>query len=295
LGFSGATGMGEFQAFRSLQMFKQGQTMMMARYVPGIAQMSKEQQIEKVNELINRGLKKIKDEAATTAGAFKLMKLMAEDVDKEIGKVLNKVLHLPAVFQRMAGHYRGLKEQIAKMSEGTQRWVVGIGLALALAGPLTFAFTKLFNILTSLAGAAFAFGKALITTVLPAVLFVLAAFMGYEILKTLGQWKIGLLTISQWTELAIVKMMNMWSRYFLYIKEKSRGNTTETELAKAYGLQKDPIKNAFSKTFAGRVAVALGQFSPYDAITETRGDKKERLAGLQKRAADMDAANIGGS
>ena len=271
LGFSGATGMEEFQAFRSLQMFKQGQTMMMARYVPGIAQMSAEQQIEKVNELINRGLKKIKDEAFTTAGGFKLMKLMAGDVDKEVGNILNKVLHLPAVFQRIAGYYRGLKEQIAKMSEGTQRWVVGIGLALALVGPITLAFTKLFNIMSSLAGAAFKFGKALFTSVLPAALIVLAAFMGYEITKTLGQWKIGLLTISQWTELAVVKMMGTWDKYFGYIRARMNAAKVSRDLATAYGMK------------------------PGESVgDETRSDKKERLTGLKNRMAAMDALPLGG-
>lgn len=270
LGFSEETGMGEFQAFRSLQMLKYGQTMMMARYVPGIAQMSKEQQIEKVNELINRGLKKIKDEATTTAGAFKLMKLMAGDVDKEVGNILNKVLHLPAVFQRMAGYYRGLKAEILKMSEGTQRWVVGIGLALALVGPVTLVFTKLFNIMASLAGAAFKFGKALFTSVLPAVLFVLAAFMGYEIMKTLGQWKVGLLTISQWTELAVVKMMGTWDKYFGYIRAGINAVNVSRDLAKAYGMK------------------------PGESVgNETRGAKKERLAFLEEqlRKVEMREAN----
>jgi hypothetical protein len=185
--------MNEFMAFRGLQMFQQtGATMLFSRYIPGMQQMSKQKQTAKLQDLITRGLAKLKAEAAGTAGSFERMKLAATDMGKEIGDAVSHALRLPEMFNRMTTVVKGLEKSIHDLAPETRKWVVGVGAALALFGPVTLILTKTLNIMVSLVAAAFKLSKVMVMNVLPAMLAVGAAFAGWEFGKTLREVKIGM-------------------------------------------------------------------------------------------------------
>lgn len=276
LGLSAATGMGEFQAFRAMQMLKQGQTMLFARYIPGLARMSRDEQFEKVSELINRGLAKMRAESMGVAGSFRAMKLAMDDTAKASGDMISRQLHLPEMFRRLQGFAMQLESRIRGLPESTQKWIVYLGTALALVGPISFALTKAYNIMGSLIGAAITFGRTLFTTALPAILAIGAAFLGWELLKTLSDVQVGLYTIGQWTELTVLNMMKAWEKYFAYIRAGFRAATAEEELAKAYGLEPNKFKKAAATHPLLGWAMGAAGVSVYDPIIETRTEKQDR-------------------
>jgi hypothetical protein len=197
--------LGDRQAFRMLEAYKQGSSVLFERWIPAMKNArTEEEKSALVREWISRGFDKTSASMNTTAGQMSRASAAAQDIKEEFGKLFTEVLALDVVFGAIGTGLRNLRDWFTQLTPVVRGWVAGLILIVAASGPLIVAFRLLLPLVISL-------GKSLLAVLLPAVVAVSAAFIGWNLGKTLEQVKVGGSTIGTYMKQLSLSLYEGWT------------------------------------------------------------------------------------
>lgn len=202
---------GERQGLRMLQMYQSGNTKMFERYVSDLGKATTaEQKQALIQDWLTNGLKRKGAEMNSTAGQIKRYHSAQTGLVESMGEMFTRVLQLDRVYGLLATRMRQARDWFDGLSVSTKGWIAAAIILIGVVFPLVTVISLLLPVLKAVGLAVLSVGGSFLKVLLPAVVAVSAAFLGWNLGKTLNNLQVGGKTIGQYMKELSMSILKGW-------------------------------------------------------------------------------------